>query len=514
MAAGLRIVDLLRHHAEQTPNRVALRIDGEPRSFLQLHQGVLQVAGRLQAIARPGDRVGLWFHNCFAWVECFLALDLLGAVSVPINTRLTGSELRVIMEAAALTAIITTPHYRKRRYTDEAIATLAPTGRSLAVLEASDTLPPSDWPVITLEGERATLPRSPADVFCIQYTSGTTSVPKGVMLTDAAYLQTASYVVRCQRLTPTSRFISAAPFFHCSGTMHALTVCLLAGCTLDSLSVWDPEQFVDTVALRQCDTAHMIYFRDVLAIATSTTRERLSSLQVAHDLGTPEFLLRIADQLGVTGISNLYGMTETCGQFTMWTPGEPLAQRVGGNGRPQPGNQIRIVDPDNSAELPAGATGEIQMRGPTITQGYFANAEAMASGFSHDGWFRSGDLGRIGDDGELIYVARLKEMIRVGGENLAPVEVEQVLRDLCRTAQVCALGVPDPRLDEVVAAVLVAPQVSDWTELLARLRERLAGFKVPRAVYVADSLPMTATNRVQRATLKHWIESGQLQRVM
>ena len=514
MAAGLRIVDLLRHHAEQTPNRVALRIDGEPRSFLQLHQGVLQVAGRLQAIARPGDRVGLWFHNCFAWVECFLALDLLGAVSVPINTRLTGSELRVIMEAAALAAIITTPHYRKRRYTDEAIATLAPTGRSLAVLEASDTLPPSDWPVITLDGERATLPRSPADVFCIQYTSGTTSVPKGVMLTDAAYLQTASYVVRCQRLTPTSRFISAAPFFHCSGTMHALTVCLLAGCTLDSLSVWDPEQFVDTVALRQCDTAHMIYFRDVLAIATSTTRERLSSLQVAHDLGTPEFLLRIADQLGVTGISNLYGMTETCGQFTMWTPGEPLAQRVGGNGRPQPGNKIRIVDPDSSAELPAGATGEIQMRGPTITQGYFANAEAMASGFSHDGWFRSGDLGRIGDDGELIYVARLKEMIRVGGENLAPVEVEQVLRDLCRTAQVCALGVPDPRLDEVVAAVLVAPQVSDWTELLARLRERLAGFKVPRAVYVADSLPMTATNRVQRATLKHWIESGQLQRVM
>jgi fatty-acyl-CoA synthase len=514
MAAGLRIVDLLRHHAEQTPNRVALRIDGEPRSFLQLHQGVLQAAGRLQAIARPGDRVGLWFHNCFAWVECFLALDLLGVVSVPINTRLTGSELRVIMEAAALTAIITTPTYRKRRYTDEAIATLTPAGRSLAVLEASDTLLPSDWPVMTLNGDRATLPASPDGVFCIQYTSGTTSVPKGVMLTDAAYLQTASYVARCQRLMPTSRFISAAPFFHCSGTMHALTVCLLAGCTLDSLSVWDPEQFVDTVSLRQSDTAHMIYFRDVLAIATSATREQLSSLQVAHDLGTAEFLLRIADQLGVTGISNLYGMTETCGQFTMWTPGEPLTQRVNGNGRPQPGNQIRIVDPDSSAEMPAGATGEIQMRGPTITQGYFDNAEAMVSGFTRDGWFRSGDLGRIGEDGELIYVARLKEMIRVGGENLAPAEVEQALRDLCHTSQVCALGIPDSRLDEVVAAVLVAPKVSDWADLVARLRGRLAGFKVPRAMYLAESLPMTATNRVQRATLRQWIESGQLQRVM
>ena len=514
MASGLRIVDLLRHHAEQTPNRVALRIDGEPRSFLQLHQGVLQAAGRIQSIARPGDRVGLWFHNCFAWVESFLALDLLGVVSVPINTRLTGRELRVIMEAAALTAIITTPHYRKRRYTDEAIATLTPAGRTLAVLEASDALPPSDWPVIQLEGDRATLPASPADVFCIQYTSGTTSVPKGVMLTDAAYLQTASYVARCQRLTPASRFISAAPFFHCSGTMHALTVCLLAGCTLDSLSVWDPEQFVHTVSLRQSDTAHMIYFRDVLAIATSATRERLSSLQVAHDLGTAEFLLRIADQLGVAGISNLYGMTETCGQFTMWTPGEPLTQRVSGNGRPQPGNQIRIADPDSSAEMPAGATGEIQMRGPTITPGYFANAEAMVSGFTRDGWFRSGDLGRIGEDGELIYVARLKEMIRVGGENLAPAEVEQALRDLCHTSQVCALGVPDARLDEVVAAVLVAPKVSDWAALVARLRERLAGYKVPRALYLAESLPMTATNRVQRATLRQWIERGQLQRVM
>jgi fatty-acyl-CoA synthase len=207
-------------------------------------------------------------------------------------------------------------------------------------------------------------------------------------------------------------------------------------------------------------------------------------------------------------------MTETCGQFTMWTPGEPLTQRVSGNGRPQPGNQIRIVDPDSSAEMPAGATGEIQMRGPTITQGYFGNAEAMESGFTRDGWFRSGDLGRIGEDGELIYVARLKEMIRVGGENLAPAEVEQALRDLCHTSQVCALGIPDSRLDEVVAAVLVAPKVSDWVDLVAQLRERLAGFKVPRAMYLADSLPMTATNRVQRATLRQWIQSGQLQRVM
>ena len=351
-------------------------------------------------------------------------------------------------------------------------------------------------------------------MFCIQYTSGTTSVPKGVTLTDSAYIQTAAYVARCQRLTPASRFISAAPFFHCSGTMHALTVCLLAGCTLDAMSIWDPETFVDTVALRKSDTAHMIYFRDVLAIATGETRARLASLQVAHDLGTAEFLMRIADQLGVTGISNIYGMTETCGQFTMWTPGDPLSQRVSGNGRPQPGNQVRIADPDTHTEVPRGESGEIQMHGPTITAGYFANPDAQAQGFTADGWFRSGDLGQIGEDGQLVYIARFKDMIRVGGENLAPAEVEQALRDICNTPQVCALGLPDDRLDEVVAAVLVSPRVTDWRAVLASLRARLAGFKVPRAIYVADSLPITATNRVQRATLRERIARGELQRVL
>ena len=514
MSASLRIVDLLRHHAQQTPNRIALRIDGERRTFLQLSQGVDRAATRLSRVAGPGHRVGLWFHNCFAWVECFLALDAIGAVSVPINTRLTGPELRVIMEAAQLTALVTTPTYRSRRYTEEAISTLQLAGRSLSVIEASDAVGAHDWPARQIAGDSGFVDTSPPGVFCIQYTSGTTSVPKGVLLTDAAYVQTAAYVARCQSLTPASRFISAAPFFHCSGTMHALTVCLLAGCTLDSLSVWDPELFVDTVARRQSDTAHMVYFRDVLAAVRPDTRDKLASLRVAHDLGTPDFLMRIADELGITGISNLYGMTETCGQFTMWTPGDPLEQRVSGNGRPQPGNQIRIAHPELLEEVSQGDTGEIQMRGATVTSGYFANRDAQSLGFTQDGWFRSGDLGRIGDDGQLVYVARTKEMIRVGGENLAPAEVEQALRDICHTPQVCALGVPDTRLEEVVAAVLVQPKVSDWPMVLAQLRARLAGFKVPRAIYVADSLPITATNRVQRATLREWISSGQLQRVL
>ncbi len=513
-ASGLRIVDLLWHNLRQFPDRTALRIDGESRSWRQLASRVERVMAVLADTVAPGDRIGLWFHNCSSWVETFLALNALGAVSVPINTRLTGTELDTIFRAAQLHGLITTELYRGRYYAEEARATLAEASVSLEIIEAHDLIDPADWRRHTLgrPQDRATL-KSPDDVFCIQYTSGTTSIPKGVMLSNAGYLQTASYVARCQRLTPSSEFISAGPFFHCSGSMHALTVCMLAGCTLNSMSIWDPQRFVDTVANQRCDVAHMIYFRDVLALASPQAREQLASLRAAHDLGTPGFLTRIAEELGVSGISNIYGMTETCGQFTMWFPDDPLEQRVSGNGRPQAGNLIRITDPDSLTEVASGQTGEIQMRGPTLSRGYFANAEAQQQAFTPDGWFRSGDLGRIGEDGQLVYLARLKEMIRVGGENLAPAEVEQALRDLCGTQQVCALGVPDARLDEVVAAVLVAPRVDDWTALLAELKRRLAGFKLPRAIYIAESLPITATNRVQRATLKTWIEQGQLQRV-
>lgn len=512
---GLRIADLLWHDVRLYPDKVALRIDGQARTFGELGARVEALIAQLGTSIRPGDRVGLWFHNCHAWVESFLALDALGAVSVPINTRLTGPELRQIFEVAQLHGLITTAHYRKRRYGDEARDALAGSGAHVRVWEADDAVPAAQWREVELGSPaRRTQVRTPPEVFCIQYTSGTTSIPKGVMLSNAAYLATASYVARCQRLTPSSGFISAGPFFHCSGSMHALTVCLLAGCTLNSMSIWDPEWFLDQVAEHRCDVSHMVYFRDVLALGSDRARPRLASMKLTHDLGTPEFLRRIHDELGIPGISNIYGMTETAGQFTMWFPDDPLELRVAGNGRPQPGNGLRVADPDTLRALPHGATGEIQMRGLTLSPGYFENTAAQSQAFTPDGWFRSGDLGRIGEQGQLVYIARLKEMIRVGGENVAPAEVEQVLRDICGTASVCVLGVPDARLDEVPAAVLVRPDTSDWQGALAQLRQRLAGFKIPRAVYLADDLPVTATNRVQRATLRTWIEEDRLQRVI
>ena len=219
---ALRLIDLLWHNVRHHPHQVALRIDGKERTFTELGARVQALAAHWATSIAPGDRIGLWLHNCHAWVECFLALNALGAVAVPINTRLTGMELRTLFELARPHGLVSTGHYRRRHYAQEAREVLDAMHLPLRVWEADNDLPPGEWSVTGRPPERgADGQRTPPGVFCIQYTSGTTSLPKGVMLTDTAYIATAAYVARCQRLTPSSRFISAGPFFHCSGSMHA-----------------------------------------------------------------------------------------------------------------------------------------------------------------------------------------------------------------------------------------------------------------------------------------------------
>ncbi|MBV7482949.1 class I adenylate-forming enzyme family protein [Bordetella sp. BOR01] len=507
------LATLLAGNAQQFGDHIALRIDEDTITWRDLAELVQRLAQVLGPSVQAGERVGLWMHNCVEWAALFIAINLLGGVSVPISTRLTPEELEVIMRDAGAHVLLTSKSYRGRHYFEQAADRLAGAASGVLVLAP----PPrgvGQWGRAgTLSGPAKDGNGLEAGLLCIQYTSGTTSTPKGVLLTTEAYLRTAAYVARCQRLTPSSRFISAGPFFHCSGSMHALTTCLWAGCTLTSMSIWNPEHFLDLVQRHRCDVAHMIYLRDVLALKDRHAREKLQTLQIAHDLGTREYLLRLHDELGIPGISNIYGMTETCGQFTMWYPDDPLELRISSNGRPQPGNHLRICDPASGEPLGPGAIGEIQMRGPTVTRGYFDRPGADAEAFTADGWLRSGDIGALSEQGVVTYMARTKEIIRCGGENFAPAEVEHVMHDHCRLGQVCVLGLADERLGEVPAAVVLDTLVVNWDKVYSEMRQRLAGFKVPKAIYATAAFPTTMTNKVQRSTLKEWIDHGKLKRL-
>jgi len=505
--------DYLRYNVAHFGGRIAATIDDDALTYRQL-AGMVDAARQLiGAQIAPGDRVALWLPNSFAWIASFLAITALGGVLVPVNTRLTGPELAVILEDAGVRVLITTPAYRGRNYLAEARDLCG--SRVETIIAAPKGAMPPDWQVSqAAAGTRGEPLSDHQDVFCIQYTSGTTSRPKGVMLTQSIYVHGARYVVHCQRLTPLSSFMSAAPFFHCSGSMHALTTCLVAGATLHSVSAWDPDYFVNLVERHRGDTGHGIFFRDIVALGAAATREKLATLKVANDIEPPEFLARLAQEFGVTGIANIYGMTETGGNLTMWFPDDPFEKRITGNGRPQPPNQIRIVDAETGTPRGPDQPGEIQMRGPTITPGYYKRPEANAAAFTADGWFRSGDAGLLSAEGELRYLARARDVIRVGGENVAPAEIEQALCEETGLKLISVVGVPDERLGEVAAAIALASENVDWRQVLDKVRARLAGFKMPRQVYVTDTMPMTATNKVQRATLRQWIAESRLTRII
>jgi fatty-acyl-CoA synthase len=503
--------DYLRYNVVHFGARTAVVIDDDALTHAQLAAFVQEARARLGQLIEPGDRVALWLPNSFAWIGSFLAVTSLGGVLVPVNTRLTGPEVAVIVADAGARVLITAPSYRGRDYFEEACDSAGPLVAS--IVSAPPKAPPSEWQIFERSAQVRGEPLA-GGVFCIQYTSGTTSTPKGVMLTQPLYIHGATYVARCQRLTPASKFMSAAPFFHCSGSMHAVTTCLISGATLHSMSLWDPEYFLRLVERYRGDTGHGIFFRDIVAIGAAKARGPLTTLKVANDIEPPEFLARLAEEFGITGIANIYGMTETGGNLTMWYPHDPLEKRITGNGRPQAPNAIRIVDPETGEVRGFDQPGEIQMKGPTITPGYYKRPEANAAAFTADGWFRSGDAGMLSPEGELRYMARQRDVIRVGGENVAPAEVEQALCEETGLKLISVVGVRDERLGEVAAAIALSSEEIDWPRVLDSVRSRLAGFKMPRQVYVTQAMPMTATNKVQRATLRQWIEQGRLTRVI
>ncbi|MBV9782909.1 MAG: acyl--CoA ligase [Acidisphaera sp.] len=508
--------DILAHDVRHFPSATALTVDGDVHSYAELARRVAAVRDRLAPCIAAGDRLAIWLPNSLDWVAGFLAAAELGAITVPVNTRLVGREVRDIVEDAGARALLTVAAYRGRRYFEESADVFAGSAAAPALFCGDPASAPGEWRFCAGSQSPARDIVDVPDLLCIQYTSGTTSRPKGVMLTNAAYVRTAAYVARAQLLTPSSRFMSAAPFFHCSGSMHAITVCLFAGCGLHTMTAWDPELATELVARLGCTVSHALFLRDVMELPSPGLAEKWCTMTSAVTVGTPELLMRAHDELGIAGIANVYGMTETAGNFTMWYPDDPLDDRVSGNGRAMPGNLLRIGDPATGEASPAGPEGEIQMHGPTVFPGYFKNPTATCQAFTADGWLRSGDLGRLSDEGALTYVARLKDVIRVGGENLSPAEVEEALLGFSAVQEVCVLGIPDERLDEVPAAVIVLDPGAqpDWGTVMAGLKARLAGYKIPKQVYVADALPKTATNKVQRAALKQLIGTPELARVV
>ncbi len=464
-----------------------------------------------------GDHVGLCLGNGVRWVSLFLALGSLGAVTVPVNTRFRAEEMAYALRQSRVTTLFLAGSFLKTDFTamlrgivpelDAALPGPAlPDLRRVVVLDGDVPRGAVGFDVFLGGAAGSCSPAcTPDDVLLIQYTSGTTSFPKGVMLTHANMLGNAYVSGGRIGFRIGDRYHSARPFFHVSGSTLSVLSAVQHMVTLVTMDRFEPEE-----ALRLMEEERCTHFsgNDTMALMLlnhpSRPARRLH-LRGAWAAASPAILRRVIDDLGARECVAGYGLSEASPNVAQSCWWEPEKVRISGRMRPQPGVEIRIAGADGE-DCPPGQPGEIVVRGWNVMRGYFDKPEETAAALDAEGWLHTGDLGRLGGDGRLEFLGRAKDIVRVGGENVSPAEVEDILHRHPAIRQAAVIGVPDPRLMEVVAAFVIANDGAscDPEAVIGWCRQEMAGFKVPRHVWVVEGfeeIGMTASSKVQKKPL-------------
>ena len=511
------IPDLLDELAARYPGHEAL-VGGETRlDYRALRDEVRRLAKGLHALGvRRGDKVGLLMGNRAEWILADFAITLLGGVLVAINTWASKRELAHVLSHSDTAFLITVDRFLKHDYL-ETLDALGREGDALAgVREIVRLGGPPDHPARRFETlwelaetvDDAVIARAQAavrgeDVAYLLYTSGTTALPKGVQLQHFALIENMWNIGERQHLRAGDRLWLAVSLFWGLGCENALFAVVTHGGCVVLQEHFDAGEALRLIEAERCT---VFYGTPNMVNALERHPERpardISTLRTGATLGSPEQIKRLID-LGVAEICNIYGLTETYGNSNVTDVDDPLEKRLATVGRALPGVDILIADPESLAPLPEGSVGEILVRG-YVTVGYYKDPAQDAQAF-HEGWFRTGDLGLLDDDGFLHFRGRLKEMIKTGGINVSPAEVEAVLTEMPAVELAYVIGLPDPERDQRVAAVIVMRDgaVCPADALIAHCAERLAAYKVPRDIRFvgAGALPLTTTGKLQKSRL-------------
>lgn len=502
---------LIQHNAAHFPAGEAI-VAGDVRiTHLQLQAQVATAARGLATLGvQPGDKVALLMGNRAEWIVAAVAATSLGACVVALNTWWTAREIAYALEHSDARFLVCSSRYVRRDYAAD-IALLRAQGRLAAlqgIVGVGDGIPP-DW--VSWD----TLTRAPAvsgfidaarpeDLAFLLYTSGSTSAPKGVQLLHSDLVENTWHIGERMRLTEHDRLWLAVSLFWGFGCSNALPAILSHGGCLVLQESFDATEALQLIERERCSvvygTPNMI---QAMAEHPDLALRDTRSLRTGATLGTPEQLKR-AVALGAARICNVYGLTEIYGNCHTTAADDPLALRLESCGRPLPGVSQRIVDVETERVLQAGEIGEIRVKG-RVTPGYFKDEAQTRAAFDADGYFRTGDLGMVDEAGNLRFRGRLKELVKTGGINVSPAEIEAVLMTHPGVAHALVAGVPHPTRDEVLGAVVIARAGSAPTadELRAHCRAQLAAYKIPALITFASEadLPLTTTGKVQKNRL-------------
>ncbi|MFD6780494.1 MULTISPECIES: FadD3 family acyl-CoA ligase [Streptomyces] len=516
--------------AELTPDEQAL-VDGDLRlTWGQLREQVRAAVKSLLALGtRRGDRIAVWAPNSHRWVVTALAVTSAGAVLVPVNTRYRGAEARRLLERGAARLLFVEDGFLGKDYLamlddggdaaprDGACPVAGLPGLATVVTldddeeERPGTLPWREFLThgIHLPDDEAALrtacvrPDDPSDLL---FTSGTTGRPKGALTTHRQNLTTYRAWSARTGVTGADRYLIVNPLFHCFGYKAGVLACLVRGATMVLERVFDVRKVLRAIEAERITVLPgppTIYIE--LLGAGDRALFDLSSLRLAVTGAAvvPVDLVRRMRAGLFPEVLTAYGLTESCGTVSVCSADDDAETVARTAGRPIDGVEVRITDADRRP-LPAGADGEVLVRGYNVMLGYVDDPEASAAAVDDDGWLTTGDVGHLDERGNLVLTGRSKDMFTVGGFNVYPAEIEQVLAGHGAVAEAAVVGVPDTRLGEVGRAyVTVRPgSVADPGVLLEQCRDRLANFKVPREVVVLESLPRNAAGKVDKAALR------------
>jgi crotonobetaine/carnitine-CoA ligase len=474
------LLEVLGRHAREQGERVFLRHGGRAVGYAEFDRLTNRAANALAArgVAK-GDRVTLAHGNAVEYVVAAIGILKTGAILHPVNPALGTAELGYVIDHADPRVIVTDAAC------DAKLATFGrPTVLGAALVEADDAAPPA-----------ARI--DPGDWSTLLYTSGTTGKPKGVLFTHSRTGTSGPHFIARLGLTPDDTILAVTPLFH-GNAWGAVTTALYAGGTAAFAKQFSASDFWPLVHEVRATVVYTL--GTVLAMLLTrepTPLERDNPLRVILGLGAAPIRDRVVARFGVAAVLECFGSTDA-GVVTI----EPLGAtpRPGSCGPAVPGVDIRVVD-DAGTPLPPRGIGEILVRSPAMMAAYYRDPDETAKAL-RDGWFHSGDLGWLDEDGWLYFVDRKRDVIRRGGENVSSVLVEKTLREHPRVTEVAVVGVPDPVLGQEIKAFVVTRAPVSADELQSFAAARLAKFQVPRLWEFRDSLPKTPTQRVEKYKLR------------
>ena len=519
---------ILAEAAQRWGSREAFMFNGDRWSYAEFDAEVNAVAKSLMALGvMPGERVALWMTNRPEWLFLMFAIARIGGCVVPLNTRYRTDDVAYTITQSRSGTVVTLDRSGPIDYQGmlmDRLRRIEPTAggleidgypdlRRIVVLGEPRTAHATSWTTFIAGhanvsdadlGARAAAV-DPDGLMMLGYTSGTTGHPKGVMHSHRPIRNTHE---RAQILGYTCHDVhmNYLPLFHIYAFSEIVMMCALTGARHVMMDVFDADRALDVAAEEGATVLHGFEAHWLDLLNAQARRPRALAVRIGTLPSGVESTIPVADKVQDVFCPTIsgFGMTESWAFVSCSNPSHTREQRVQASGIAMNDYEFRVVDPVTGRDQPPDVPGELLVRGYAVMEGYWDNADATREAIDADGWLHSGDMARLRPDGHLVFMGRYKDMLKVGGENVSPAEVETYLRTMPEVLDAAVVAYPDPRLAEVPVAFVILKSGEDvpGEALTARLKGRIASYKIPRHVIVVDEFPMTPSGKIRKVELR------------